>query len=329
MNPDTPVLGEFDIIRRFFTRPARHAVLGVGDDAALLRPAPGHDLVAATDMMVAGRHFHPDADPASLGHKVLAVNLSDMAAMGATPRWATLALALPEADERWLEAFAAGFFALADRHGVDLVGGDTTRGPLNLCLQILGEVPTGQALRRAGARPGDDIWVSGRLGDAALGLAHRQGRLVLAPHQAEACLRALDWPRPRVELGLRLRGLAHACIDVSDGLLADLGHVLERSGVGATLRLEALPRSETLGLHLPEPAALECLLAGGDDYELLFTAPPANRAAVDLAALEAGVPVTRIGEIRSGAGMEVLDADGTALPVARRGFDHFAGGAAP
>ncbi|HET9699596.1 MAG TPA: thiamine-phosphate kinase [Burkholderiales bacterium] len=329
MSPDKPDLGEFDIIRRFFTRPARHAVLGVGDDAALLRPAPGQDLVAATDMVVAGRHFFPDADPASLGHKVLAVNLSDMAAMGAIPRWATLALALPEADERWLEGFAAGFFALADRHGVDLVGGDTTRGPLNLCVQILGEVPTGQALRRAGARPGDDIWVSGRLGDAALGLAHRQGRLVLAPHQAGPCLRALDWPQPRVELGVRLRGLAHACIDVSDGLLADLGHVLERSRVGATLRLEALPRSETLGLHLPEPAALECLLAGGDDYELLFTAAPANRAAVDLAAVEAGVPVTRIGEIRAGLGLEVLDADGAGVPVARRGFDHFAGGAAP
>jgi thiamine-monophosphate kinase len=322
------MLGEFDIIRRFFTRPPRHAVLGVGDDAALLRPAPGHDLVAATDMMVAGRHFEPGADPASLGHKALAVNLSDMAAMGAAPRWATLALALPEADEAWLEAFATGFFALADRHGVDLVGGDTTRGPLNLCVGILGEVPTGQALRREGARPGDDIWVSGHLGDAALGLAHRQGRLVLAPHQAESCRRALDWPEPRVTLGLRLRGLAHACIDISDGLLADLGHVLERSRVGAALYLAAIPRSGTLGLHLPEPVALESLLAGGDDYELLFTATPAQRPAVELAAREAGIPVTRIGGIRPGGGLEVLDADGSALPVARRGFDHFAGGTA-
>lgn len=320
------MISEFDIIRRFFTRPARHTVLGVGDDAALLRPAPGHDLVAATDMMVVGHHFFPDADPASLGHKLLAVNLSDLAAMGATPRWATLALALPEADEGWLEAFASGLFALAERHGVDLVGGDTTRGPLNLCVHILGEVPTGHALRREGARPGDEIWVSGRLGDAALGLAHRQGRLVLAPHQAQACLRALDWPEPRMSLGIGLRGLAHACIDISDGLLADLGHVLERSRVGATLRLEAIPRSHVLGLHLPEPAALECLLAGGDDYELLFTAPPLHSARVELAAREAGVPVTRIGEIRPGAGLEVRDSDGAVLPVARSGFDHFAEG---
>lgn len=319
------MLSEFDIIRRYFTRPAGHAVLGVGDDAALLRPAPGHDLVVATDMMVAGRHFLPDADPASLGHKALAVNLSDLAAMGAVPRWATLALALPEADEAWLEAFARGFFELAERHGVELVGGDTTRGPLNLCVQLLGEVPTGQALRRDGARPGDDIWVSGRLGDAALALAHLQGRLVLAPQQAEACRRALDWPEPRVELGLRLRGLAHACIDISDGLLADLGHVLERSRVSARLGFEALPRSDALALHLPEPAALECLLAGGDDYELLFTAPPEHGAKVELAAREVGVPVTRIGEIRAGAGLEVLGPDGAPLPVARRGFDHFAG----
>jgi len=319
------MISEFDIIRRYFTRPARHAVLGVGDDAAVLRPAPCHDLVAATDMMVAGRHFLADADPASLGHKALAVNLSDMAAMGAAPRWATLALALPQADERWLEAFAGGFFGLAERHGVELVGGDTTRGPLNLCVQILGEVPTGQALRRDGARPGDDIWVSGRLGDAALAVAHLQGRLVLAPQQAAACRRVLDWPEPRVALGLRLRGLAHACIDISDGLLADLGHVLEGSRVGATLRLEAVPRSETLALHLPEEAALECLLAGGDDYELLFAAAPAQRAALELAAREAGVPVARIGGIRAGAGLEVLGPDGEPLPVARRGFDHFAG----
>jgi thiamine-monophosphate kinase len=318
------MLGEFDIIRRYFTRPAPHAVLGVGDDAALLRPAPGNDLVVATDMMVAGRHFLPDADPASLGHKALAVNLSDLAAMGAVPRWATLALALPEADEVWLEAFARGFFALAERHGVELVGGDTTRGPLNLCVQILGEVPTGQALRRDAARPGDDIWVSGHLGDAALALAQREGGLVLAPHQAAACHRALDWPEPRVALGLRLRGLAHACIDISDGLLADLGHVLERSRVGAVLRLEAVPRSEALGLHLPEPAALEALLAGGDDYELLFTAPSMHRARVELAAREAGVAVSRIGEIRRGGGLEVLDSEGAPLPVARRGFDHFA-----
>ena len=222
-------LSEFELIDRFFRRPVRHTVLGVGDDAALLAPTPGCELVVSVDMLVCGRHFFADVDPAALGHKTLAVNLSDLAAMGADPRWALLAGALPDADPGWIAAFARGFFALADAFGIDLVGGDTTRGPLNLCVTILGEAPAGQALRRRGARPGEAIYVSGRLGDAALALAHHQGRIALPSAELAACDRALSWPVPRVALGQRLRGLASAAIDVSDGLVVELGHWLAPS----------------------------------------------------------------------------------------------------
>lgn len=306
---------EFEIIRKYFERPAKGAVLGVGDDAALLRVAPGMELALATDVMLEGRHFRPDADPRSLGHKSLAVNLSDMAAMGAAPRWATLGIALPRVDEAWLAAFAAGLFALAERFGVDLVGGDTTRGPLNICITIAGEVPAGQALLRSGARPGDDVWLSGELGGAALALEH--------PQIAQAA-RRLEWPEPRVELGLRLRGLANAAIDVSDGFAQDLGHILERSGCGARVHYERLPKEPafaTLG-----DAALErrCVLSGGDDYELLFTAPPAVRGAIEALARELRLALTRVGEIESGApNLAVLDAHGKPLAL-ERGFDHFA-----
>jgi len=318
------VLGEFDIIGRFFSRPAPHAVLGVGDDAALVRPTQGAEIAVSTDMLIAGRHFLADADPRRLGHKALAVNLSDMAAMGARPRWATLAIALPEADEAWLEPFARGFFDLALRHGVELIGGDTTRGPLAVCVQILGEVPAGRALRREGARPGDDVWVSGVLGDAAMAVAHQQGRLRLGPAELAPCREVLDAPVPRVDLGLALRGLANACIDVSDGLLADLGHILERSRAGARLELEAIPCSAALANRLSDPVALDCLLAGGDDYELCFTAPPRNRAKIELAAGGAGARVSLIGGIVPGAGIEVRDRSGAALAPGRTGFDHFA-----
>lgn len=317
------MLGEFDIISRFFSRPAAHAVLGVGDDAAIVRPTPGQELVVATDMLLAGRHFLADADPARLGHKALAVNLSDMAAMGAQPRWATLAIALPEADAAWLEGFARGFYDLAARFGVDLVGGDTTRGPLALCVQILGEAPPGQALRREGARPGDDIWVSGELGDAALALAHQQQRLQLSSADLARYQRALDAPEPRVALGLALRGLAHACIDLSDGLLADLGHILERSRAGARLELDAIPCSAALAARFPEPGALECALAGGDDYELCFTAPARHRARIEIAARDCGVRVSAIGAIVPGAGIDVRDRKGASVPLGRMGFDHF------
>lgn len=317
------MLSEFDIIRRFFTRPAPSAVLGVGDDAALVRVAPGMELAVSTDMLVAGRHFFPDMDPAKLGHKALAVNLSDLAAMGARPRWVTLALALPEADERWIEAFAAGFLELAAAHGVELIGGDTTRGPLNICVQILGEAPQGQALTRAGAKPGDDVWVSGQLGDAALALAHLQHRVVLEPREAAACLQALYTPEPRVSLGLALRSIAHSAIDVSDGLAADLGHILEGSGAAAVVELSALPRSASLDKRLGQEVARQALLAGGDDYELCFTAAAARRAAIEKIGRELGVPLSRIGRVESGAGLMVTDVNGQAIELKATGFDHF------
>jgi thiamine-monophosphate kinase len=304
------VPGEFDIIRRYFSRPARHALLAGGDDAALLAPRPGMTLAVSTDLLLEGRHFTNDAAARGLGHKVLAVNLSDMAAMGATPRWATLAIALPEADEAWLAAFAEGFYALAERFDVDLVGGDTTRGPRTFCVAVLGEVPEGQALTRAGARPGDDIWVSGELGGAAYALAH--------PQDAAAAKR-LNEPEPRVALGERLRGLASAAIDVSDGFAQDLGHVLERSGAGAVAEYAALPK-------FPVADAAEemrCALSGGDDYELLFTAPASARGAIEAIARELGLRLSRVGRIRAGGGLTVLDARGAPIALTR-GFDHFA-----
>ncbi|MDD5330448.1 MAG: thiamine-phosphate kinase [Sulfuricella sp.] len=315
---------EFDLIRRFFTRPVRHTVLGIGDDAALIRPTPGTELAVSTDMLVAGRHFFHDADPCLLGHKALAVNLSDMAAMGATPRWATLSLALPEADEDWLRAFSQGFFDIAGRYGVDLIGGDTTRGPLNICVQIMGEVSAGMALRRGGAKPGDEIWVSGHLGDAALALAHLQRRISLSPQQAAACLPALHAPHPRVALGQALIGLAHGAIDISDGLLADLAHILDASGVAADLEYSALPVSAALRAHLDDDVARACLLAGGDDYELCFTVPASRCAEVLAVSRRLDLPLTPIGSVREGKGLRLLDAAGKEMPIGATGFDHFA-----
>ncbi len=321
------MISEFELIRRYFTHRARHAVLGVGDDAALVNVRRGCELVVSADMLVAGRHFLRDADPYRLGHKALAVNLSDMAAMGATPRWATLALALPEADTRWLAAFSRGFMALARRFGVDLIGGDTTRGPLNICVQIMGEVPRGAALRRDGARAGDDVWVSGTLGDAALALAALKRRIRLTPAELAYCAAKLDQPAPRIALGLALRGVARSAIDISDGLRADLDHILERSGVAAEIELAALPASRILRRYLDRVAARSALLAGGDDYELCFTAPRRARERVVRSGRRAGVALTRIGRIqtrvRGAPRLIVRAADGTALRPVRGGFDHF------
>ena len=316
---------EFNLIQRFFTRPAANAVLGVGDDAALLQVSPGKLLAVSSDMLVAGRHFLPDADPYLLGHKTLAVNLSDLAAMGATPRWATLALALPEVNEAWLAAFSRGFFDLADRFSVTLVGGDTTRGPLNLCVTIFGETDV-RALRRDVAQVGDDIWVSGDLGGAALGLAHLQGEITLNADAAAACLTRLHRPEPRVALGLALAQLPRvAAIDISDGLLADLGHILQRSGVGAEIELASVPAHSVLLALLPGSAlARRCLLAGGDDYELCFCAPVEDAVSVVAAGAAAGVAVRRIGRIGSNAGLRVIGQDGQQLQIQERGFDHFA-----
>jgi len=320
-------LGEFELIDRFFRHRTRHTVLGVGDDAALLALNPGCELAVSVDMLVAGRHFFPDVDPEALGHKTLAANLSDLAAMGAAPRWALLAGALPEADADWLSAFARGFFALADTYSVDLVGGDTTRGPLNLCVTILGEVPAGQALRRSGARPRDIVYVSGRLGDAALAVAHHRGRIVLDHNELKQCDAAMLRPTPRIALGERLRGIASAAIDLSDGLTGDLGHILDASGVGARLELADIPRSGAIAHCLAgteRALALGCLLAGGDDYELCFTAPEARAAEIDALAKALALPLTRIGSIEKDSGLTVLDEQGRALPALPHAFDHFA-----
>jgi len=315
-------LGEFELIERFFTRPVRRAVLGVGDDCAVLAPAPGMQLCVSSDMLVEGRHFLSTVAPRRLGHKALAVNLSDLAACGAEPLAFTLALALPRADEIFLQGFADGLWALADRHRIELVGGDTTAGPLNICITAIGQVPAGQALLRSGARPGDELWVSGTLGDARAALEVFRGMLDVPGDAFISLRRAMELPEPRVALGQRLRGIASSAIDVSDGLLGDLGHILRRSTVGARLDVDALPRSEQLAA-LPSPVQRECLLHGGDDYELLFTALPARRDAVQAAARDAGVPVRCIGRIEPGEGLVVTDGRGQALDVRPGGFDHF------
>lgn len=335
---------EFDLIRRHFTRATPNAVLGPGDDCALLQPSPGMQLAITTDMLVAGTHFFADTDPRGLGWKTLAVNLSDLAAMGATPRWVLLAGSLPSADNDWLAAFADGLFALAGQFGVDLVGGDTTRGPLNLCITALGEVPVGQALRRDTAQAGDDLWISGQPGLASLGLAHLQDKTRLAEPLLSRCLHALQQPQPRIALGLRLRelaaqGLVHAAIDISDGLLGDLGHILERSGLAAEVQLSGLPVPPG-GV---EPALTRhCLLAGGDDYELLFTATPAARPVLTALAGELALPLWRCGRLLTStdsgqlsdnsrpspapaiADITVFDAQGQRLAITNQGYDHFA-----
>ena len=297
--------------------------LGVGDDCALLVPTPGMQLAVSSDMLVEGRHFLSTVAPERLGHKALAVNLSDLAACGAEPLAFTLALALPRADENFIAPFAQGLFALADAHNIELVGGDTTAGPLNICITVIGQVPPGQALLRSGARAGDDLWVSGTLGDARLALEVFRGRVVLAGEQFEQVRRAMEQPQPRVALGMALRGVATSAIDLSDGLLGDLAHVLQRSNVGAVVDVDGLPRSAVLAA-LPQALQHECLLAGGDDYELLFTAPPLARAAVHAAGAAAGVAVTRCGHIDTQPGLRVVDSQGRSVATPWRGFDHFA-----
>jgi len=358
-------MGEFELIRRFFTRPTPKAILGVGDDCALLQPGPGMQMAISTDMLVAGRHFFADVDPRTLGHKALAVNLSDLAACGARPLAFTLALALPTADAAWLQAFSQGLLALADAHGCELIGGDTTQGPLNICITVFGEVPAGgavpspvadpqahnprhsgtqavlpdrpatQAILRGGAQAGDDIYVSGTLGDACLALEALLGRIQLPDAVFAAARARLEQPTPRVALGLALRGVASAAADISDGLLGDLGHILERSDVGATLdtaiainllasHAYLTGASGQFDQQLSPQVTLQCVLAGGDDYELVFCAPPSQRAAVQAAAHASATPVTRLGQIDAQPGLRLVDGQG--LPVANTfsSFDHFA-----
>ena len=323
-------MGEFDLIARYFTRPVRRAALGVGDDCALLAPAPGMQLAVSSDMLVEGRHFFADVDPEALGHKALAVNLSDLAACGARPLAFTLALSLPRVDEPWLAGFSRGLLALADAHGCELVGGDTTQGPLNICITVFGEVPTGQALLRSGARPGDDLYVSGTLGDARLALEALLGH---APLPAEVLARArqrLERPTPRVALGLQLRGVASSAMDLSDGLLGDLSHILKTSGVGAridthiTSNLIAEKAYPSRGSgQFDSEFVRQCTLAGGDDYELAFTAPPARRDAVAAASQASGTPVTCIGTVLAEPGLQLVDAQGQAVEHRYASFDHF------
>ena len=317
------MLSEFDLINRYFNRPTRHTKLGVGDDAALLAPAPGHELAASIDTMVEGVHFFPEVEPDSLGHKALAVNLSDMAAMGATPRWAMLALTVPKADDAWFEGFARGFFALAAEHDVDLIGGDTARGPRNICVQIMGEVLQGRALRRDGARVGDDVWISGHVGDAAAAVAHLKGALRLSGPVLAHCLARLNRPVPRVALGRMLIGVASSAIDISDGLLGDLGHICECSGVGAAVEFAAIPCSAELMPLRGHALVTRAIMSGGDDYELCFTAVAGRRSEIEALSARTGLPLTRVGRIVADSGIVVADEAGQPMSVKDGGFDHF------
>ena len=320
-------MGEFDLIARYFTRAPRHAVLGVGDDCALLQPQPGMQWAVSCDMLVDGRHFLSTTPPARLGHKALAVNLSDLAACGAKPVAFTLALALPHMDEAWLQGFSQGLWALADEHGCELVGGDTTQGPLNICITVFGEVPPGDALLRQHAQAGDDIYVSGTVGDARLALEVFRGTWGLEAEHFETARMRMEQPTPRVALGQALRGVANAAIDISDGLVGDLAHILKRSKVGAVLTTDWVADSAAISSAmqtLPLSRRLDYALAGGDDYELLFTAAPDQADAVQEAANDCGVPVTCIGRIMPTPGLQVLDTQGVAMSRRFASFDHFA-----
>jgi thiamine-monophosphate kinase len=316
---------EFNIIEKYFTRPSKNADLGVGDDAALIQICTGHQLAVSADMLVAGTHFLANCPAYFVGWKSLAVNISDMAAMGATPKWATLAIALPNIDEDWLAEFSRGFFACADAFGVSLIGGDTTRGPLNISVQIMGEVPIGKALRRDGAKVGDEIWVSGILGAAALGLAQLKNILpenTLSAEEKQTCINALQAPQPRVALGLALQDIAHSAIDISDGLLADLGHIVERSTLGANLYWEHVPH-----VHVSngiDTSRLQNLcLAGGDDYELCFTAPASQHNAIVAIGKKLNLKLSAIGETTQKTNLNLYDKNHQLVKLKTSGYDHF------
>ncbi|WP_323011808.1 thiamine-phosphate kinase [Castellaniella sp.] len=317
--------GEFDLIAQYFKRPAPSGMLGIGDDCALLSPAQGWDLAVSTDMLVEGRHFFADGDPRLLGHKALAVNLSDLAAMGARPLACTLAISLPRVDADWLQAFADGFHALSRDAHCPLIGGDTTGGAdqIILSITVMGEVRRHQALRRAAARLGDDLWVSGTLGAADIALRLMLGSLPPDPARLALCRNALEAPMPRLKLGRYLAGVAHAAIDISDGLLQDLGHLLDASQCAADLWLDFLPAHAALQ-GLDEAVRRDALLAGGDAYELCFAAHPRRREQIDTLSRQLALPITRVGTLRSGSGLRVLDAQGQEVSIQRRGFDHFA-----
>jgi thiamine-monophosphate kinase len=333
-------MGEFDLIDRYFKAPARAMLqasaldkgiqLGIGDDCALIQQALGMQLAISSDMLVEGRHFFADVDPYKLGHKALAVNLSDLAACGAKPLAFTLALALPKADAGWLESFSRGLLALAAEHNCHLIGGDTTQGPLNICITVFGEVPKQQALLRSGTQVGDDIYVSGSLGDARLALEAMRGNLTLPAEVFKAAKARLEMPTPRVALGIALRGIASSAIDVSDGLLGDLGHILKQSQVGAVIETSiAMHLIATKAINTPvnhqfsHKKQLECVFSGGDDYELAFTAPVALREDVQLASKTSATKVTRIGRIEAELGLRLVDENGQSVGNDFGSFDHF------
>lgn len=322
---------EFNLIKQYFTRPTAQTALSIGDDAALIQPSSGHQLAISSDMSVVGTHFFQDAAPYDIGWKSLAVNVSDMAAMGANPKWATLSIALPQINTDWLDAFSAGFFDCAAAFNIDLIGGDTTRGSLNISVTIMGEVPIGKALTRSGAELGDDIWVSGYLGHAALGLAHLQQKIELHDDIREMAIAALHQPQPRVAVGLALRDIANSCIDISDGLLADLNHIVKASranlagneAMGVTLQLENMPCSATLKNRLQESVIQQAILTGGDDYELCFTASAKQREAIEAIAKQLDINLTRIGEMNNSGNLTV-QFEQQAINMTILGYDHFA-----
>jgi thiamine-monophosphate kinase len=332
--PDNHAMGEFDLIERYFKSPAVRAGaagvdLGIGDDCALLAPAPGMQLAISADMLVEGQHFLSTVSPEALGHKALAVNLSDLAACGAKPVAFALALSMPRVDQAWLEGFSRGLFALADEYGCALIGGDTTAGPLNICITVFGHVPVGQALLRSGAKAGDDIYVSGQPGQARLALEAFRGNIRLSEADFALTRVRMERPAPRVALGLALRGIASSAIDVSDGLLGDLGHVLQASKIGAEIDLNTIDSIALRAVSMPDSSQFglnflrEMVLAGGDDYELVFTAPPAQREAVQAAAKISQTPIARIGQTQSEPGLRLREADGKIMPNNFASFDHF------
>lgn len=318
---------EFELIRRRFTYPTDHTDLGIGDDCALFRTQTNMQTVVSTDMLVEGTHFLPDAHPFDVGWKTAAVNISDIAAMGAAPRWIVLSMALPAAEDAWVDAFSQGFFECCTAFGVDWIGGDTTRGPRALNATVIGEIPTGQAICRNGGRAGDDLWISGQPGLAALGLQHLQKKITLHPDWVEPCLTALHRPQPRVKLGQALRNIASAMLDVSDGVLGDLGHLLESSRCGASLEEALIPFAAPLAACGDKALAREMLLSGGDDYELLFSASPAHREKIAQISASLELPLTMIGSLSHKAGSIwwVME-DGTTEQGVAKGYDHFTEG---